>query len=64
MHKNYRRKIKQDYPWDNRWKKVPDNRRFRAVERAAMQRLRAGDDPEDLVWPTKLHHGDDPWNYD
>ena len=64
MHKNHRRKNKQNSPYNNRPGKGPDHRVFRAKERAVMQRLRTGDDPDDLVFPTKKQHGDDIWNYD
>jgi len=67
MHKNHRRKNKQDYPWDNRpWKCRDPGRALRAMERAAMQRLLAGEDPDNLIWPCKYEHVPycDPWNWD
>lgn len=52
------------YPYDLRSRKVPDFSYFRCLERAAMQRLRAGDDPESIVWPTMGRENDNPWNWD
>ena len=46
--------------WHN--PKVPDNRVFRNKERAALRRVKQGD--EEVIFPTKKQHGDDIWNYD
>lgn len=67
MHTNHRRKNKQKYPWDNRAFKPRDySKYFRAAEKHCMQRFLVGDDPENLIWPTKLEHIDrcNPWHYD
>lgn len=64
MHINHRRKNKQNYPWDMRGWKVPSFRPFRAEESHCLNRIWAGDDPENIVWPSKVQHGDDIWDYD
>lgn len=58
-----RRKVHKTY-WDNRNWKVKGFRFFRAKERIALERLRTGADPDNLVWPTHKNHNDDNWNYD
>ena len=67
MHKNHRRKNKQNYPWDNRGWKVPfPSRLFREEERRIMRRLLQDEDPDELLWPTVLNHAKEanPWFYD
>ncbi len=66
MKTNHRRKVtaRQDYPYDVRPWEVTGFRFFRAKERIALERLRAGDDPETLDFPAKTRHNDNVWNYD
>lgn len=70
-HINYRRKeaynrrkcLNSKYRFYN-YPSVPNNQKFRSKERHCLQRLRAGDDPDSIIWPTSRHHGDNIWNYD
>jgi hypothetical protein len=66
MKTNHRRRVKsrQEYPWDLRSRKVEGFRFFRTRERAALERVRAGDDPDSIIWPTTRRHNDDAWHYD
>lgn len=52
------------YPWDLRGRKVPGFRYFRRVERTALEKLRAGDDPDEILFPYRRRENDDPWGYD
>ena len=52
------------YPWDLRGWKVRGFRFFRAVERAALESLRSGEDPDDVLFPYRTRENDTPWNYD
>jgi len=52
------------FPWDIRGWKVRGFRVFRAAERAALERVRVGDDPDTVLFPIRTCDNDDVWNYD
>ena len=51
-------------PYDERPWRITDFRYFRREENRCVERLRVGDDPEAIIWPTSCRHNDNPWNYD
>lgn len=64
MHINHRRRNKQEYPWDQRKWKVKGFRVFRSKEHRALERLRQGDDPDEILFPIRAVDNDNAWYYE
>jgi hypothetical protein len=48
-----------DYPWDLRGWKPGRFRTFRVAERFALERVRAGADPDTTIFPDRCRDNDD-----
>lgn len=73
MHVNYRRETrfhasKRQRPnWNDSWTvdlKKHGARRIRALERDALNRVLAGDDPDEVYWPHDKKDRGNPWDWD